>query len=82
MKVKSTPDDYLDVAKNMSKDEMVLVVALWLMICRNRYAEENMSSEEFNISVDSCILETYLFSREVSILDSIKSSLKSKWEDD
>jgi hypothetical protein len=82
MKVTSTPDDYLDIAKTMSQDEMVLVVALWLMICRSRYAEENMSSEEFNISVDSGFLETYLFSREVSILDSIKSRLRSKWKDD
>lgn len=82
MKSTSNPEDYFEIAKTMAQDEMVIVIALWLMICRSRLAEESMSSDDFNTCVDSNFLETYVFSREVSILETVKTRLRSKWKDD
>lgn len=82
LKVTANPDDYIDIAKTIAQDEMVLVIALWMMICRSRYAQENMSSEHFDQSTDSEFLETYLVSREISILESVKTRLRAKYKED
>ena len=78
----SDPEDYIETARVLVKDEMVIVIALWLMICRSSYADENMTSDEFSISVDTNFLVTYMFSREISILDTINKKLKAIWKDD
>lgn len=76
------PDVYLDFAKSCAKDELVLIVALWIMICRTRIAEGNMLTEEFTNNISSPFVDTYIFAHQLQIIEKVEKEVRAKERQD
>jgi hypothetical protein len=77
------PELYFEVAKQMSKTEVLKNSLLWVMICRSRIAQEKMTFDEFGVSTSSDFLDTYIFARELQVSEDVSRSIvKQKKQDD
>ena len=75
------PDLYFDDAKNLAKESLVLNSALWVMICRIKIASDHMTLEEFQLSISSNFMDTYIFARELQIAEEVERAIKKQKRD-
>lgn len=76
VKKTKTPEEFLQEAKSIAKDYLVLNAALWLMICRSRLMTEKMSLNDFTMSISNDFVDTYLFARELQITEDVKRDIE------
>jgi hypothetical protein len=75
------PDLYFDDAKNLARRSLVLNSALWVMICRSKIASDHMTLEEFQLSISSNFMDTYIFARELQIAEEVERAIKKQKRD-
>jgi hypothetical protein len=76
------PEAYFDLAKEKTKEQIILNSALWIMICRSRMALQKMSLYDFGISTSSDFLDTYIFARELQISEDVARFIRDQKRDD